>query len=125
MMKSYIPCLFDGMHRMALVLPRCLRGCCRHFIGAVHGEHPNYQKTPAKGAGKNRKRFILYLFLSFGVKITGPGVYSVVYFLSFTAPNVCILFRIQPDFNGAETFTTFQVGLLSRVYAVPTASLNT
>ena len=86
---------------------------------------PITKKTPVKGAGKNRKRFILYLFLSIGVKITGLGVYSVVLFLSFTAPNACILFRIQPDFNGSETFTTFQIGLLSQVYAVPTASLNT
>lgn len=26
MMKSYIPCLSDAMHRMAMVLPCCLRG---------------------------------------------------------------------------------------------------
>ena len=86
---------------------------------------PITKNTPAKVAGKNRKRFILYLFLSIGVKITGPGVYRVVRFLSFTAPNACILFPIQPEFNGAETFTSFQAGLLFQVYPVPTASLNT
>jgi hypothetical protein len=86
---------------------------------------PITKNTQAKVAGKNRKRFILYLFLSFGVKITGPGVYRVVLFLSFTAPNAYILFRIQPDFNGAETFTSFQAGLLFQAFPVPTASLNT
>lgn len=35
MMKSYIPCLSDAMRRVVMVLPCCLRGCCRHFIGAI------------------------------------------------------------------------------------------
>ena len=55
MMKSYIPCLFDGMHRMATVVPRCLRRCCRHYIGAVHGEHAIYQKTTGERSRKKPK----------------------------------------------------------------------